>query len=809
LTPPNNRLCRSEGDDDQQHENRSARQGPGLAVLIRPWDGLRGIGPGLALLAVSVFALTALITLNLKHAGENGVRAENHLQSYISEMQIQDGLEWRVISGRMTVPAVRVEIAASRGRADTHLAEAIAAGLSTSTAADITQATQRYEGAVDQEMELLGQGRTTEALTLDQTRVDPVFGQVTALLDAQTTQLSARAGHAQTLGDAGVLLTVLLSLILVSVVQSRRRRLDVRNQATLQSEARYRTLIDRSSDLVLVVDRAGRASFSSPSAERLLRSITEDVGPAVVHSADEAGPVDFLAAVDPRDRERLSLALWAAVAESRSIGEFRLNSSGGRGTYEVTVQDLTANPSVGGLVLTAHDVTDRLAMHREMEHRALHDELTGLPNRALLFDRFERALLGAKRSGTSVGLLLLDLERFKEVNDTFGHHYGDELLRQIGPRLADVLRGVDTIARLGGDEFAVLLVDVGEVDAAVEVATLLLDTLAIPFNVEGVDLDVEASIGVVVSGQHGQDVITLMQHADIAMYVAKTQHLGVFAYDPSVDGHSVSKLAMVGDLRRALERDELVLYYQPKVGVITGDLVGVEALVRWKHPRDGLVLPEEFIPVAERTGLINPLTRHVLATALAQARTWIDSGRPLSISVNLSVRNLHDEHFAELVGDLLGEHDVPAELLELEVTESAIMIDPERAREMLGRLSALGVRISLDDFGVGYTSLSQLKALPISEIKIDRSFVMTMTRDRNDSLIVQSVISLGHNLGLTLVAEGVETESTLTTLARFGCDVAQGKHISEPLSAADLDAWRPSLPGGLSRSGLRPGGDQR
>ena len=769
------------------------RHEPGLTLLTRASGRGRWAKPHLVLLAAALFAIPTLITLNLKHAGENGVRAESQLQSYISEMQIQDGLEWRIISGRVPQQDVREELAASRRRASEHLTESVAVGLSAATAANITTLTRRYEQVVDEEMGLLGAGRTQDALRLDRTRVDPMFDQVTRFLDVQTSRLSTDAGRAQRLGDAGVLVTVLLSLMLVSVVQSRRRRVEVRNQATLQSEARYRTLIERSSDLVLVVDRAGLATFASPSAERILMYDDRGRSSTAASAAAGADPVDFLAAIDPRDRAPLLTALQATSAGSRSIGEFRLAGRHGGATLELTVQDLTADPSVGGLVLTGHDVTDQLTLLHELEHRALHDELTGLPNRALLFDRFEQALLSATHTRTSVGLLLLDLERFKEVNDTFGHHYGDELLRQIGPRLADVLRSVDTIARLGGDEFAVLLPDVQGVDAAIEVATTLLANLAIPFHVEEVDLDVEASIGVVISGEHGQDVITLVQHADIAMYVAKTQHLGVFAYDPSIDGHSASKLAMVGDLRRALKCGELVLYYQPKVNISTGDLVGAEALARWQHPHDGLVLPDEFIPIAERTGLINPLTRHVMNSALAQARTWIDRGRPLPIAVNLSVRNLHDEHFAELVAELLAAHDVPARLLELEVTESAIMIDPERARQMLEKLSALGVRLSLDDFGVGYTSLSQLKALPLSEIKIDHSFVRTMTQDRDDSLIVASVIALGHNLGLTLVAEGVETEGILAALAGFGCDVAQGFHVGEPMPITSFDTWRSSV----------------
>jgi diguanylate cyclase (GGDEF)-like protein len=553
-----------------------------------------------------------------------------------------------------------------------------------------------------------------------------------------------------------------------------------------QGEARYRALIDQSSDLVLVVDRVGRASFVSPSVERLLAP--PDRKPKGGPSQADAGLVDFVTALDPSDRARFSTVLQSAVPGSMSGGEFRLNGRDGPSTFEVYVQDLTADPSVEGLVLTAHDVTDRLALQQEMEHRALHDELTGLPNRAMLSDRLGEALLAAAQAGTRVGLLLLDLDRFKEINDTFGHHYGDELLRQVGPRLTSVLRAADTVARLGGDEFAVLLPDVHGVDDATNVANSLLSALETPFKIDGVDLDVEASVGVVISGEHGNDPGVLMQRADIAMYVAKTQHLGVFGYDPSIDGHSATKLAMIGDLRRALQRNELVLYYQPKVNV-TGDLVGAEALVRWQHPEHGLIFPDDFIPLAERTGLINPLTRHILNIALKQAKVWLDNGRPLPIAVNLSARNLHDERFADIVTELLAVHEVPAHLLELEVTESAIMIDPVRACQMLETLSALGVRLSLDDFGAGYTSLSQLKALPISEIKIDRSFVMKMIEDRSDSVIVQSVIALGHNLGLTLVAEGVETGSVKNALASFGCDVFQGYHMSRPVPAEAFEAW--------------------
>jgi len=422
-------------------------------------------------------------------------------------------------------------------------------------------------------------------------------------------------------------------------------------------------------------------------------------------------------------------------------------------------------------------------------HDSLHDALTGLPNRTLLSDRLGQALRADSRMGTTTGLLLLDLDRFKQINDTFGHHYGDELLTQVGPRLASVVREVDTVARLAGDEFVVLLPAAGSVADATAVAAKLRSALETPFHVEGIDLDVEVSVGVVLSGEHGRDVATLLKRADIAMYAAKVQNLGVSVYDPSSDGHSPAKLALLGDLRRALERGEFVLHYQPQLSLSTGDVVGAEALVRWQHPEHGLVYPDEFIPVAEHTGLIGPLTSHILDTALAQARTWSDAGRPLTVSVNLSARNLLDLGLPGQVAALLSAHGVAPELLELEVTESAIMTEPARAQKVLEQLSTLGIRISIDDFGAGYTSLGQLKNLPVAELKIDRSFVMTMIEDSSNALIVRSVIDLGHSLGFTLVAEGVETEQILAALAGAGCDVAQGYYLSRPITAAAFDTW--------------------
>jgi len=392
------------------------------------------------------------------------------------------------------------------------------------------------------------------------------------------------------------------------------------------------------------------------------------------------------------------------------------------------------------------------------------------------------------------GLLLIDLDRFKDINDSLGHHVGDAVLIQVAGRLTAALRDTDTVARLGGDEFAVLLPQVDGMPGALVAAEKIRTALEPPFNVGGIELSVEASIGAVTSDRHSTDGVELLQCADIAMYAAKRKGGRAVAFSPADQTSSAARLSLLGELRGALNAGELVLHYQPKIGLVDGELCGVEALVRWQHPRLGLLPPAEFLPAAEHTGLINPLTRYVLDMALAQGRRWIDEGRPLCIAVNLSARNLLQDDLADQVAEVLTRHGVPAALLQLELTESAIMVEPDRARERLGQLAALGVQISLDDFGAGYTSLGQLKDLPVSQLKVDRSFIAAMAQDPSSALIVQSIIDLGHHLGLTTIAEGVETAADVEALRRYGCDAAQGYYLSRPVPAAALDRWRSTQP---------------
>jgi diguanylate cyclase len=422
-------------------------------------------------------------------------------------------------------------------------------------------------------------------------------------------------------------------------------------------------------------------------------------------------------------------------------------------------------------------------------HQALHDALTGLPNRVLLRDRGERAIAAARRYGGSVGLLLIDLDRFKDINDTLGHHQGDALLRAVAVRLTSVVRASDSVARLGGDEFAVLLPDLLERDAATSVAQKLLEALRQPFVVDELALEVDASIGIAVSSDHEADVDTLLQRADVAMYVAKQTHAGAMEYAAELDVNSPRRLALLAELRRAIEQRTLAVHYQPKVELASGEVRGVEALVRWNHPQLGPIPPAEFIPLAEGTALIHSLTTFVLETALRQQREWQTRGYDLSMAVNLSARSLLDVDFPERVSGLLAAQCVKPERLVLEITESTLMTDPARAQRVLRGLDALGVRISIDDFGTGYSSLARLKELPVHELKIDRAFVTGMQTIHSDAVIVRSTIDLARNLGLAVVAEGVEDLSVLNELSELGCGAAQGYYLSRPVPAAELLDW--------------------
>jgi diguanylate cyclase (GGDEF)-like protein/PAS domain S-box-containing protein len=445
-----------------------------------------------------------------------------------------------------------------------------------------------------------------------------------------------------------------------------------------------------------------------------------------------------------------------------------------------------------GAVVTFTDITERRQAESLLQHQAWHDVLTGLPNRTRLRVELDQCM--ATQSTDTFALLLIDLDRFKEVNDTIGHPCGDLLLQQVGPRLRAELRERDSIARLGGDEFVVLLRG-ADSERASAVAARLLIALERPFELDGFGVAIGGSIGIALYPEHGVDADTLLREADIAMYAAKDARSGYTIYAPDTDRHSRERLGLLADLRQAIDRGELLVHYQPQVDVRSGSLTAVEALVRWPHPTRGLLPPDEFIPLAERTRLIQPLSRWILASALQQCATWRAAGLDVPVSVNLSAYDLRDHDLPDLIDAALAKYGVPPERLRIEITESSLMANPSRAREILARLRAQGVQVSIDDFGIGYSSLAYLKNLPVDELKIDRSFVGEMAVDAGSRAIVRAIIDLADVLGLRVVAEGVEDEATLMALAALGCDVAQGFYFARALPPADLAEWANAFAG--------------
>ena len=431
-----------------------------------------------------------------------------------------------------------------------------------------------------------------------------------------------------------------------------------------------------------------------------------------------------------------------------------------------------------------------LAVHRggraaiAKEHQSLHDALTGLPNRTLFRDRIEHAITAGRRADVASAVMLIDLDHFKEINDTLGHHAGDRLLEEVAHRLEQSLGEHDTVARLGGDEFGVLLPKLRRPGDANVVARQLLAGLREPFSIEGLTLEVDASIGMACHPAHGTGVETLIQRADIAMYSAKEGGGGHAMFEPRLDRFSPRRLSLAGGLRQAIQNGEITLFYQPKAELGTGAIVGVEALARWEHPTLGLIGPDGFIPLAEQTGLISRVTDLVLRTAIAQCGAWRADGLMLRVSVNVSPRNLNDPHLPGLISSLLEEAGVPPSMLQLEITESRAVPSGRDAARVLEELRTMGVGLAIDDFGTGFSSLVQLQRLPVDEIKIDRSFVSAMLASESDAAIVRSTIDLARNLGLVVTAEGVEDDATRRKLEQMGCDLAQGYELCRPLPPA-------------------------
>jgi diguanylate cyclase (GGDEF)-like protein len=488
---------------------------------------------------------------------------------------------------------------------------------------------------------------------------------------------------------------------------------------------------------------------------------------------DELGVRDFVAA-----------PLWADDSVTGAIMVAgRLGSISTFGEEDCRLFETLANHA--SIAIENSRLLQQLRQEAEdRRYEALHDALTGLPNRAL----FTQEVDAVMATGAASAVLLMDLDRFKEVNDTLGHHTGDILLGEVARRLVGSLPTGTTAARLGGDEFAILLPGVDN-PTAERVADGVLEAFQWPCVLDDLSIEIGASIGIALAPFHGTDAATLLQRADVAMYEAKFSRRGRQTYSAERDTYSPRRLALLAELRQAIDDGQILVYFQPKARLADGHVLGAEALVRWQHPVHGLLPPDEFVPAVEHTGLISPLTTYVLRNALQQCARWRAAGQDLGVAVNIAVRSLLDVELPQAVNDLLAETKVPADRLTLEITESGIMADPKRAIAVLEGLAGSGIRLSVDDFGTGYSSLTYLQRLPVHEVKVDKSFVFGVATDTADTVIVQSIVDLGHNLGLKVVAEGVEDEATWRRLCDMSCDVAQGYYLSKPVTSAALGTW--------------------
>jgi diguanylate cyclase (GGDEF)-like protein/PAS domain S-box-containing protein len=579
----------------------------------------------------------------------------------------------------------------------------------------------------------------------------------------------------------------LLAVVLASAV-SRAAEFEAKREQ-VEALARFEATYQGALTGMLLVSVEGQIIDANPAIQELLGFDDEELKDRFVS--------EF---VHPDDREEIVAAYAEMMASGRTSHRFdhRFCSKDGDVRWVnaslSVVTDSDDEPSF--TIAMIQDVTQRRAAEEALraqatlnEHQALHDGLTGLANRALFRDRIEHSLAAARRGGEQVAVLMMDLDRFKEINDSLGHSAGDTLLVELSHRIEAGLRQSDTVARLGGDEFGLLLPNPTGPDGVVRVVERARTAIEQPVTVEGLPLSVEASIGIALYPEHGEDVDTLLRRADVAMYNAKASDAGYAFYEEARDQRDPARLTLVGELRRGLEENELVLFYQPKASLADGAVSSVEALLRWEHPVRGLLGPDQFIPLAQQTGLIKPLALYVVDAALRQCREWQDEGLTLGVAVNLSARNLLDVHFPTEVSGLLDRWSVDPALITLEITESTMLIDPVRTGQNLARLAAAGMGISIDDFGTGFSSLARLKRLPVDEIKIDRSFIMNMDNDEDDATIVRSMIDLGRHLGLEVVAEGVETKQVWDQLAALGCQVAQGYYLSRPVPPQQLRAW--------------------
>ena len=595
-------------------------------------------------------------------------------------------------------------------------------------------------------------------------------------------------------------------------LESMRQKLVQTSEAIASREMYTRDVMDNVMDGIITVNESGNIKSLNPAVERLF-------GYKRLELLGKSITLIFVVSENSNEQKKNhsellldgfweSLNTWhgshEGVGRRSDKSEFPLEitsrklSSDRSRHHIIVVRDITARKQADAEIKALHQDLEQRVLKRteeladaneQLEYQAMHDSLTGLPNRVLLQDRLEQAIQLAQRHTAPLALLMLDLNNFKEINDTLGHHVGDLLLQQVADRMRCSLRASDTIARAGGDEFSVLLPTDVTFEHACQFAQKIVDEMAESFVLEDQHFHVGVSVGVALYPEHGRDGQTLMRHADVAMYVAKRKGIGYSIYDAEEDVHSLGRLELMGELHNAIEQDELVLHYQPKFDLALSRVTEVEVLTRWQNKTRGLLFPDSFIGLAEHNGLIHPLTEWVIGETIHQCSLFRQSNLDISVAINLSTHNLRESSLPQQISDALEKHNFPPDSLILELTESAVMSDPRHAMEVLNQLNKMGIRLAIDDFGTGYSSLAYLKQLPVDEIKIDKSFVLDMMNDNDDLVIVRSTIDLAHNMGRKVTAEGVETQATWNLLEEMGCDLIQGYYIARPMPADELIKW--------------------
>lgn len=617
----------------------------------------------------------------------------------------------------------------------------------------------------------------------------PIYGSAGAVIGAYEVYEDAAPIEAEIASTRETVLlivggmTIALLVMLWLAFAGAARLLERRNESLRRSQSRFQSLVQNSADVNMVVDENGRITYESPAVERVLGfAPSARVGQSAWSAVN---PTD-----QPRARQLLADVLRTPGGQATT--ELRVTHADGTPRdLEFVLKNLVEDPAVGGVVINYRDVTERRRLEDELRHQAFHDSLTGLANRGLFMDRLQHAMERQRGFGQPLAVLFVDLDDFKTVNDSLGHGEGDRLLISVAERLRAALRGGDTVARMGGDEFAVLVEDASDANAPLEVAGRLLACLQAPFEHDGKELYVRASVGVASWESNAETAEDLIRNADMSMYTAKANGKNrVEVFEPGMHQAALARLALRGDLERAVDRHEFFLQYQPIVRLTDARVVGVEALLRWQHPQRGVVGPVDFIPVAEETGLIAPLGLWVLETATRQLVEWDKSKRTrgLRMSINVSVRQVQRPQFVDEVRATFAATGLDPARVTLEFTESVIMRDTEKTLATLDALKAVGVRLSIDDFGTGYSSLSYLRRFPIDELKIDRSFVATMAKERGQLAVVRSVVRLGETLGLDTIAEGVEDDQQLASLRTLRTSLGQGFLFSRPVDAADIPA---------------------